>query len=57
MSYNRYAYNDDKKVLPSWFLEDEERHNRMQLPITKEEARAEREWLKEFNARPSKKVA
>lgn len=31
-SYNRYAWNDPKE-LPSWFLDDEFRHNRPQLPV------------------------
>lgn len=31
-SYNRYAWNDDKD-LPSWFLDDETRHNKPQLPV------------------------
>ena len=31
-SYNRYAWNDPKE-LPSWFLDDEIRHNRPQLPV------------------------
>ena len=31
-SYNRYAWNDPKD-LPSWFLDDEMRHNRPQLPV------------------------
>ena len=31
-SYNRYSWNDPKG-LPSWFLDDEMRHNKPQLPI------------------------
>lgn len=31
-SYNRYAWNDPKD-LPSWFMDDEMRHNRPQLPV------------------------
>lgn len=31
-SYNRFAWNDPKE-LPSWFLDDEMRHNKPQLPI------------------------
>lgn len=31
-SYNRFAWNDPKN-LPSWFLDDEMRHNKPQLPI------------------------
>ncbi len=31
-SYNRYSWNDPQD-LPSWFLDDEVRHNRPQLPV------------------------
>ena len=31
-SYNRFAWNDPRE-LPSWFLDDEMRHNKPQLPI------------------------
>ena len=31
-SYNRFAWNDPKN-LPSWFMDDEMRHNKPQLPI------------------------
>lgn len=31
-SYNRFAWNDPKN-LPSWFVDDEMRHNKPQLPI------------------------
>ena len=56
-SYNRYATFDDENVLPSWFLEDEKKHFKANLPITKEMVAAEKAILKEYDARPSKKVA
>jgi AdoMet-dependent rRNA methyltransferase SPB1 len=31
-SYNRYSWNDPKD-LPSWFMDDEMRHNKPQLPV------------------------
>ena len=31
-SYNRYAWNDNEE-LPSWFTEDETRHNKPQIPV------------------------
>lgn len=31
-SYNRFAWNDDKD-LPSWFVDDELKHNKPQLPV------------------------
>ena len=33
-SYNRYAWNDPS-ALPSWFLDDEMRHNKPQVPVPK----------------------
>ena len=56
-TYNRYSNFDDPSVLPKWFLEDEAKHYKPNLPITKEEAAEEKRILKEYNARPSKKVA
>lgn len=33
-SYNRFAWNDPRG-LPSWFLDDEMKHNKPQLPVPK----------------------
>jgi AdoMet-dependent rRNA methyltransferase SPB1 len=54
--FNRRAFNDDPN-LPRWFVEDEQRHNKVTLPVTKEAVRAIREKLKLLNARPIKKIA
>lgn len=56
-TYNRYAHYDDKSQLPQWFLEDEEKHYKAFIPITKEMVAAEKLALKAYNERPSKKVA
>eukprot|EP01051_Picozoa_sp_SAG22_P005863 SAG22_NODE_363_length_11694_cov_40.815783_2_plen_189_part_00 len=55
--YNRYAHNDDQALLPKWFVEDEAKHSRPTLPITKEEAKRMRDEQKEIDNRPIKKVA
>ena len=34
-SYNRYMFNDPDD-LPQWFIDDEKKYNRPQLPMTKE---------------------
>lgn len=34
-AYNRFAFNDTEN-LPDWFVDDERRHNKPQLPITKQ---------------------
>jgi AdoMet-dependent rRNA methyltransferase SPB1 len=55
-TYNRFTTYDDEKVLPSWFVEDERKNFKPILPVTKELVAAERLLLKEYDARPSKKV-
>jgi AdoMet-dependent rRNA methyltransferase SPB1 len=55
-SYNRLAFDDDKSKLPSWFQEDEAKAWRPNINLTKEEVAAEKEAIKAYNARPSKKV-
>lgn len=56
-SYNRYAYNDDSKVLPDWFREDEAKFNVPEMPITKAQVARIKESWKAVDARPIKKVA
>ncbi len=55
-AYNRYAYNDHDE-LPDWFVDDENKHNKAQLPVTKAEVDAIKQQLKALNARPIRKVA
>ncbi|KAF8421060.1 AdoMet-dependent rRNA methyltransferas-like protein spb1 [Tirmania nivea] len=54
-SYNRYSFRD-RDGLPEWFLDDEERHSKIQKPITAAGAAAIKEKLRALNARPIKKV-
>ncbi|CAG8487481.1 2394_t:CDS:2 [Diversispora eburnea] len=54
--FRRYTFND-QEGLPSWFLDDEKKHNVLNLPITKEAVEAFRERMKALNARPIKKIA
>lgn len=54
-SYNRWTFAD-KSALPTWFADDESRHNTPQIPITAEAAAAIKEKLRALNARPIKKV-
>lgn len=55
-SFSRYAYEDNEDVVPEWFKEDEAKHNMPNLNLTKEEIDEEKQLLREWNARPSKKV-
>lgn len=54
-SFNRFAFGDSKG-LPSWFTEDENRHNKPQVPISKEAAAMIKEKFKKMEAQPCKKV-
>jgi len=54
--YNRYAFNDTDEV-PRWFKEEEQRHNKAQLPITKEMIQEIKNKYAEINAKDIKKVA
>ncbi|RIA92491.1 Spb1 C-terminal domain-containing protein [Glomus cerebriforme] len=54
--FRRYTFND-KEGLPSWFLDDERKHNKVNLPITKEAVEIIRQRMKALNARPIKKIA
>ncbi|KND02374.1 23S rRNA (uridine(2552)-2'-O-)-methyltransferase [Spizellomyces punctatus DAOM BR117] len=54
--FNRYAFNDPDGV-PSWFVEEESRHNKPTLPVTKEAVQIIRQRMRALDARPIKKVA
>ncbi|RDB28580.1 AdoMet-dependent rRNA methyltransferase SPB1 [Hypsizygus marmoreus] len=54
--FNRYSLNS-KDGLPSWFLDDESKFYKPNLPITKEAVAALREKQRALDARPIKKVA
>jgi AdoMet-dependent rRNA methyltransferase SPB1 len=55
-AYNRYAF-DDPDDLPKWFLHDEGKHNKPDLPVTKEAVEIMKQRFKALDARPIKKVA
>ncbi|KAJ1607805.1 Spb1p-like FtsJ methylase [Cryptosporidium canis] len=61
-SYNRYAFHDPDEDLennilglPSWFVEDENKHNKPELPITKDLMAQYRAKLREIKNRPIRK--
>ncbi|RMZ70327.1 et-dependent rrna methyltransferase spb1 [Pyrenophora seminiperda CCB06] len=54
-SFNRYSLRD-VDGLPDWFLDDENRHSKLQRPTTAAAASAIKEKLRALNARPIKKV-
>ncbi|KAF8501887.1 Spb1 C-terminal domain-containing protein [Gautieria morchelliformis] len=54
--FNRYSFNS-RDGLPSWFLDDESKHYKTNLPVTKEAVAALRAKQRALDARPIKKVA
>ena len=54
--FNRFSLNS-KEGLPSWFLDDESKHYKSNLPVTKEAIAALRAKQRALDARPIKKVA
>jgi AdoMet-dependent rRNA methyltransferase SPB1 len=55
-SYNRYTFNDEASELPTWFVDEEKKYYRPFINLTKEEIAIEKEQIKAYNCRPSKKV-
>ena len=55
VSYNRYTFDDTE--LPAWFVEDEEAHNRPQLPVTKAMVNRIRARFQRISEKPLNKVA
>ncbi|KAF1972548.1 hypothetical protein BU23DRAFT_534855 [Bimuria novae-zelandiae CBS 107.79] len=54
-SFNRYSLRD-VEGLPDWFLDDENKHSKIQRPTTAAASAAIKEKLRALNARPIKKV-
>eukprot|EP00437_Effrenium_voratum_P057778 CAMPEP_0181534826 /NCGR_PEP_ID=MMETSP1110-20121109/73942_1 /TAXON_ID=174948 /ORGANISM="Symbiodinium sp., Strain CCMP421" /LENGTH=1008 /DNA_ID=CAMNT_0023666191 /DNA_START=94 /DNA_END=3121 /DNA_ORIENTATION=+ len=54
--YNRYTF-DPNPALPVWFLDDEDKYNKPEIPISKEQFNQFRQRLAEINRRPIRKVA
>jgi AdoMet-dependent rRNA methyltransferase SPB1 len=54
---NRYAYSDDPKLLPTWFVTEEKKFNQPIKPVTKAEIQIEKKFMRDYNARPSQKLA
>lgn len=54
--FTRYSLNS-KEGLPSWFLDDESKHYKANIPVTKEAITALRNKLRSLDARPIKKIA
>lgn len=53
-SFNRYSKFGNEDGLPSWFLEDEEKHYKRDTPLPKSSLKEYKN--KDINARPIKKA-
>ncbi|XP_077391220.1 pre-rRNA 2'-O-ribose RNA methyltransferase FTSJ3 [Festucalex cinctus] len=56
-SFHRFASSDEPWEVPEWFLNDEIKHRRKSVPVTKEMVEEYKQKWKEINARPIKRVA
>ncbi|PWA20547.1 hypothetical protein CCH79_00021113, partial [Gambusia affinis] len=56
-SFHRFASSDEPWEVPEWFLDDERKHRKRPMPVTKEMVEEYKQKWKEINARPIKRVA
>lgn len=53
----RFSNSEQPWEVPEWFLQDEQKHRRKPVPVTREMVEEYKEKWKEINARPIKRVA
>ncbi|XP_069378055.1 pre-rRNA 2'-O-ribose RNA methyltransferase FTSJ3 isoform X1 [Paralichthys olivaceus] len=56
-SFHRFASSDEPWEVPEWFLDDERKHRKKPVPVTKEMVEEFKQKWKEIDARPIKRVA
>ncbi|KAM8875374.1 pre-rRNA 2'-O-ribose RNA methyltransferase FTSJ3 [Spinachia spinachia] len=56
-SFHRFASSEQQWEIPEWFLDDELKHRRKPVPVTKEMVEEFKQKWKEIDARPIKRVA
>ncbi|KAG7251501.1 hypothetical protein CRUP_000802, partial [Coryphaenoides rupestris] len=56
-SFHRFAQSEGQWEVPEWFFDDERKHRKKPVPVTKEMVDEYKQKWKEINARPIKRVA
>ncbi|KAM8745453.1 pre-rRNA 2'-O-ribose RNA methyltransferase FTSJ3 [Acanthopagrus schlegelii] len=56
-SFHRFASSEEPWEVPEWFLDDERKHRKKPVPVTKEMVEEYKQKWKEIDARPIKRVA
>uniref|UniRef100_A0A673A2P6 pre-rRNA processing protein FTSJ3 n=1 Tax=Sphaeramia orbicularis TaxID=375764 RepID=A0A673A2P6_9TELE len=56
-SFHRFANSDQPWEVPEWFLDDERKHRKKPVPVTREMVEEYKQKWKEIDARPIKRVA
>ncbi|KAG7514361.1 pre-rRNA processing protein FTSJ3 [Solea senegalensis] len=56
-SFHRFASSEEPWEVPEWFIDDERRHRKKPIPLTKEMVEEYKQKWKEIDARPIKRVA
>uniref|UniRef100_A0A671UXL8 pre-rRNA processing protein FTSJ3 n=1 Tax=Sparus aurata TaxID=8175 RepID=A0A671UXL8_SPAAU len=56
-SFHRFASSEEAWEVPEWFLDDERKHRKKPVPVTKEMVEEYKQKWKEIDARPIKRVA
>lgn len=56
-AFFRFANSEDMTEVPAWFVDDENKHRKRPVPVTREMVDEYKQKWREINARPIKKVA
>uniref|UniRef100_A0A673JRR9 pre-rRNA processing protein FTSJ3 n=1 Tax=Sinocyclocheilus rhinocerous TaxID=307959 RepID=A0A673JRR9_9TELE len=56
-SFHRFANSEDMTEVPAWLFDDEKKHRKRPVPITKEMVEEYKQKWREINARPVRRVA
>ncbi|KAF4097371.1 pre-rRNA 2'-O-ribose RNA methyltransferase FTSJ3 [Onychostoma macrolepis] len=56
-SFHRFANSEDMTEVPAWLVDDEKKHRKRPIPVTKEMVEEYKQKWREINARPVRRVA